>query len=71
LRLKGVGKLETATDYKREPYGDYRSQLCGFAHQCGLAFIIGLGFYLKRFTKTQEDFFIVGQAGNVSAFNTL
>jgi len=21
------------------------------------AFIIGLGFYLKRFTKTQDDFF--------------
>jgi solute:Na+ symporter, SSS family len=24
-------------------------------------FIIGLGFYLKRFTKTQEDFFIAGR----------
>jgi solute:Na+ symporter, SSS family len=25
------------------------------------AFILGLGFYLKRFTKTQEDFFIAGR----------
>ena len=25
------------------------------------AFIIGLGFYLKRFTKTQEDFFLAGR----------
>ncbi len=25
------------------------------------AFVIGLGFYLKRFTKTQDDFFIAGR----------
>jgi solute:Na+ symporter, SSS family len=25
------------------------------------AFILGLGFYLKRFTKTQEDFFLAGR----------
>ena len=25
------------------------------------AFILGLGFYLQRFTKTQEDFFIAGR----------
>src|SRR5512135_3402132 len=25
------------------------------------AFIIGLGFYLKRYTKTQEDFFLAGR----------
>ena len=25
------------------------------------AFVIGLGFYLKRFTKTQDDFFLAGR----------
>jgi SSS family solute:Na+ symporter len=25
------------------------------------AFIIGLGYYLKRFTKSQEDFFMAGR----------
>ena len=25
------------------------------------AFMIGLGFYLKGFTKTQEDFFLAGR----------
>ncbi len=25
------------------------------------AFVLGLGFYLKRFTKTQEDFFMAGR----------
>jgi SSS family solute:Na+ symporter len=28
------------------------------------AFIIGLGFYLKRFTKTQEDFFMAGRTNS-------
>ena len=25
------------------------------------AFVIGIGFYLKRFTKSQEDFFLAGR----------
>jgi len=25
------------------------------------AFVLGIGFYLKRFTKTGEDFFIAGE----------
>jgi Na+/proline symporter len=43
-------------------------------------FVLGIGFYLKRCTKTEEDFFlagrknsvwVAGQAGNISAFNTV
>ena len=33
------------------------------------AFIIWLGFYLKRFTRTQEDFFLAGRKN--SALNTV
>lgn len=33
--------------------------------------VLAIGFYLKKYARTGEDFFMSGMAGNVSAFATV